>query len=494
MPKEEEAKENIEAEANQIYNKEIKDTNPIFKDREVLRPGYLPDTLPHREKELQFLNDAIKAYHNVFIYGKTGVGKTTTVKFLGEQLLQELREVNKKILLMYINCAVVDTQYRLLQNMTNHLIDEWDERIPFSGWSTDKVFNTLKEKLGQQEENVMVLILDEIDKLKGDEVLYKLTRLNDQLKNLKIIFVSISDDLMYTEFLDPETKNSLAETTLIFPSYNSKELVSILNERVKLAFEENTVDKDTISLIAALAEQDHGDANRAVELLYEAGKIVQHDKGIKDGRITKREVRLAQNRIEYNRLQEIIISLPTQSKLVLKAISDIDKDYPSIFLSNVYEQYTLLCEEYNTDKLTFKRVKEIVSEFDMLGIIRIAQKITIDVPLDTSILTDMLSLDSNSEHDVYNLEKNLKIKVNTDFSNLENYRDYIKHSVAQIINYAEGNTNFSKDENLRAIISHAIELDAFADVINDLTWKPTDSDVEWVQRHPSSIFDKRNNS
>src|SRR6266581_3065465 len=64
-------------------------TRTIFKmDREILRPSYLPDRLPHRESHIgqlaQILVTALKGERpsNVLIFGKTGTGKTAVVKYI----------------------------------------------------------------------------------------------------------------------------------------------------------------------------------------------------------------------------------------------------------------------------------------------------------------------------------------------------------------------------------------------------------------------------
>jgi cell division control protein 6 len=48
-----------------------------------------------------------------------------------------------------------------------------------------------------------------VDKLKGDEALYNLSRVNSDLKNARVSIVGISNDLKFTEFLDPRVKSSL---------------------------------------------------------------------------------------------------------------------------------------------------------------------------------------------------------------------------------------------------------------------------------------------
>ena len=349
----------------------------LFINREVMRHSFMPEILPHREREIgEIASIFVPALRgetpsNIFIYGKTGTGKTAVTKFVGGELVKKGKEVGKHVNFIYINCEVVDTQYRLLQNITNHLIDEWDERIPFTGWPTDEVFSKLIHKIDKIG-GVTVIILDEVDKLKGDEALYNLSRINSQLKNAKVSIVGISNDLKFTEFLDPRVKSSLGEENLIFPPYDAAELQDILRQRVDIALRPDSIDADVIPLCAALAAQEHGDARRALDLLRMSAEIAERQRA---NCVTKSFVRLAQNKIEIDRVIEVIKTLPNHSKLILIAIilrEHYDEKKGSVgFITTgeVYEIYKDLCKKTRSDELTQRRVADLISELDMLGII-----------------------------------------------------------------------------------------------------------------------------
>jgi cell division control protein 6 len=337
----------------------------------------MPEILPHRGKEINDLASVLvpalrgETPSNVFIYGKTGTGKTAVTKFVGKELLKKGEETGKPVNFVYINCEVVDTQYRLLQNITNHFISEWSERIPFTGWPTDEVYTKLRHMIDKNG-GVTVIILDEVDKLKGDEALYNLSRINNNLNNAKVSIVGISNDLKFTEFLDPRVKSSLGEENMIFPPYDAGELQDILKQRVELSLKENTIDEDVIPLCSALAAQEHGDARRALDLLRISAEIAERE-GVQ--RITKKYVKLAQNKIEIDRIMEVARTLPTQSKLILMAIllqqqHNIKTGIAgAITTGEVYEIYKDLCKKTRTDSLTQRRVADLISELDMLGII-----------------------------------------------------------------------------------------------------------------------------
>lgn len=342
-----------------------------------MRPSYIPDLLPHRDKEINHLASILvpalrgETPSNVFIYGKTGTGKTAVTKFVGKELLKKGEETSKKVNFIYINCEVVDTQYRLLQNITNHFVDNWSERIPFTGWPTDEVYAKLKQMV-EKEGGVTVITLDEVDKLKGDEALYNLTRINSDLEKSKVSIVGLSNDLKFTEFLDPRVKSSLGEENLIFSPYNAEELQDILNQRVELALKPNAIDTDVIPLCAALAAQEHGDARRALDLLRISAEIAER---AKSPLVTKKHVQLAKNKIEINRIMEVARTLPTQSKLLLFSIllqeqhNKKTQSTGAITTGDVYDIYKDLCKKTRTDILTQRRVADLISELDMLGII-----------------------------------------------------------------------------------------------------------------------------
>jgi len=342
-----------------------------------MRPSYMPEILPHRENEINTLASILvpalrdETPSNVFIYGKTGTGKTAVTKFIGKELLKKGEETGKKVNFIYINCEVVDTQYRLLQNIANHFIDEWSERIPFTGWPTDEVFSKLK-KMIEKHGGVTVIILDEVDKLKGDEALYNLSRINSDLENAKVSIVGISNDLKFTEFLDPRVKSSLGEENMIFAPYDASELQNILRQRIDIGLKPDVIEDDVVPLCSALAAQEHGDARRALDLLRMSAELAERGKALK---ITKKYVKLAKNKIEIDRIIEVVRTLPTQSKLIILSIFLQDKHNKKtgsagvITTGEVYSIYKELCRKTRTDTLTQRRVADLISELDMLGVI-----------------------------------------------------------------------------------------------------------------------------
>jgi cell division control protein 6 len=367
----------IQNNANADLFGRLLNSEVLFIDREVMRPSYMPDILPHREREINdlaaVLVPALKGEtpSNVFIYGKTGTGKTAVVKFVGKELFKKGKETNKNINFIYINCEVVDTQYRLLQNIANYFINEWNDHIPFTGWPTDEVYSKVKLMMDKKK-GVTVIVMDEIDKLKGDEALYNLSRINSELENAKVSVIGISNDLKYTEFLDPRVKSSLGEENMVFYPYDAEQLQDILHDRVVRALKPDMIDEDVIPLCSALSAQEHGDARRALDLLRVSAELAERSKSSK---VTRHHVKMAQNKIEIDRIIEVVRTLPNQSKLIIYSIILLDKQNKkagtnqSMTTGEVYEIYKELCKKTRYNCLTQRRTADLISELDMLGII-----------------------------------------------------------------------------------------------------------------------------
>ncbi|MCD6204020.1 MAG: ORC1-type DNA replication protein [Methanophagales archaeon] len=343
----------------------------IFANREVLRPAYIPENLPHREEQIKdlagILSPALRGEtpSNILIYGKTGTGKTATVKYVSNELEAMGRKMGSKCSLVYINGEVFDTQYRVFA----YLARIFNKRVPMIGWPTDMVYSEFKEGV-DTEERCVIVILDEVDRLasKGDDALYNLSRINSELSNARVSMIGISNDLTFTDLLDQRVRSSLGQEEIIFPPYNAEQLRDILSERAEMAFNESVLEDSVIPLCAAFAAQEHGDARRALDLLRVSGEIAER---MNSPKVREEHVRQASERIETNRIVEVVKTLPLQSKIVLSSIVLLSKERSKKRFSSgeVYNMYRRSCSFLGMEPLTQRRVTDLVSELDILGLI-----------------------------------------------------------------------------------------------------------------------------
>lgn len=397
-----------------LFQKYLTSRN-IFKNREVLRHSYRPAILPHRQPQINavagILAPSLKneTPSNILIYGKTGTGKTASVIYVGAELEKAGYEMGHFCKVVHLNCQVIDTQYRVLAQIAKSIEDTNEKpsdkariSIPFTGWPTDQVYAELKNQL-EETKGVLIIVLDEIDKLvkkSGDETLYNLTRINSDLNHAKVSIIGISNDLRFTDFLDPRVLSSLSEEEIVFPPYDAPQLCDILKQRADIAFNEGVLGEGVIPLCAALAAQEHGDARRALDLLRVSGELADRENAEK---VTERHVKMAQEKIEADSMVECISTLPTQSKAVLYSMLLLDQIGKKIFTSGeVVQIYKELAQLIDLDILTPRRITDLISELNMLGVIstRVVSRgrygRTKEIAFDTNVkqIADVITRDS----------------------------------------------------------------------------------------------------
>ncbi|MEM2546928.1 MAG: ORC1-type DNA replication protein [Candidatus Bathyarchaeia archaeon] len=343
----------------------------VFKDREVLRHDYLPERLPHREDQIRTIGEVIAPVlkgarcSNIFVYGKTGTGKTAVTKYVLNRLEAKAREVGAPVSFCYVNCRLAGTEYRVLAGLCQSI----NLNVPFTGLSLGEVFDRFKQGLDTAK-RILIIALDEVDaiiKARGDILLYELTRINETLARSKVSIIGISNDLRLKEFLDPRVLSSLSEEEIVFRPYNAAELRNILAERAHMAFRDGALSEGALSLCAALAAAEHGDARRALDLLRVAGEVAER-KGAST--VTEEHVREAERLIEHNRVVDALANLTLHSKLVMLSVYHLVKanGYRTV-TGEIYEVYNELCSELTVTPLTQRRVSTLVNELDALGLL-----------------------------------------------------------------------------------------------------------------------------
>jgi len=342
----------------------------IFANREVLHPDYIPESLPHREREIARLAEILivsakgERPSNVLLYGLTGTGKTAVAKYVVKKLVEKASIYGVNLNYSYVNTRKVDTAYKVLASIASSL----GLRIPHTGLAVSEVYRRYTSALDSWA-GLHIVILDEIDffvKKNGDDLLYKLLRVNEDLVSARVSVIGITNDLNFVENLDPRVKSSLGEEEIVFQPYNADQLFTILKQRAELAFKPGAIDDSVISYCAALAAREHGDARRALDLLRVSGEIAEREGSEK---VTVEHVKKASIELEENRVYQSIVSLPLHQKLVLKSILEETASKGQTSTGEVYAKYVEKTRKYMLEPLTMRRISDIISQLDMMGII-----------------------------------------------------------------------------------------------------------------------------
>ncbi|HLC19316.1 MAG TPA: orc1/cdc6 family replication initiation protein [Candidatus Nanoarchaeia archaeon] len=346
----------------------------IFINKKLLQPNYLPDQVIERDEFIheiaKILAPALKNEKpsNLFIYGKTGTGKTLITRRITADMQKVAEQNNIPLRVIYINCKlrrVADTEYRLMAQLAR----EFGRILPATGLPTDTVYSTFYELIDEKEQ-LILLILDEIDQLAkraGDNILYNLTRINTELKRAQLSLIGISNDLIFADQLDTRVKSSLSEEEVVFPPYNAVQIQGILNERAQKSFKENTLQPGVLEKCAAYAAREHGDARRAIELLRVAGEIAERKNCLY---VEIKHIDEAQEKIDRDKLYDVTLHQPRQHQVLTLALLTLGMKQSTIVSGELYSVYEQNCQKIKLRPLTQRRVSDVMGELEMLGIVQ----------------------------------------------------------------------------------------------------------------------------
>ncbi|MFA6328039.1 MAG: AAA family ATPase [Candidatus Micrarchaeia archaeon] len=350
----------------------------VFSDRNVLSPHYVPGTLPFRDSEIEKIMSSVvpalknERPHNMFVYGKTGTGKTCSVK----HVLIKFSEHKANARHVYMNCRMYNSRYRVIQKIAKELLPQLDSM----GFGLAMLYEKVMEEVAKGTH--LIVVLDEVDMVKDlDDLLYTLTRANDELTSGSISILGITNRVNFKDQLGTRSKSSLCENEMVFAPYTATQLQSIVRQRAKMGFKPGVVDDSAINLSAALTANDSGDARYALKLLLKAGEIAD-DKGIV--KITDKEVEDARRSVDTDIAFEAISTLPDHQQLVLLAIANLalDKgkntrlttgtsDDEDSFLTSgeVYEGYCAAARKHRKPRRSARWYREYLNDLEMLGLI-----------------------------------------------------------------------------------------------------------------------------
>ncbi|SDL08469.1 orc1/cdc6 family replication initiation protein [Natronorubrum texcoconense] len=392
----------------------------IFEDENILHDDYQPQSLEERDSELDrytgYLQPVINGSQprNIFLYGKTGVGKTAATKYLLTHLKTDAEQYDDvDIETVYLNCEDLTSSYRVAVSLVNQLREPSDQ-ISRTGYPLNAVYEMLWDRLDEIGGTILI-VLDEIDYIGDDDsILYQLPRArsNDKIENSRVGIIGISNDFKFREKLDPRVEDTLCERELHFPPYDANDLQNILEKRAGKAFEDGVLSGDVVPLCAAFAAQDKGSARQALDLLLEAGDLARRQS---DPTVTEQHVRDAKQLLEKQRIEESMQDLTSHGHLTLLAVVASTVSSPEdipLQKQSIYEQYQNLAQATSRDPLGGRAFHNHLAELSMLGILDrvkrnegraggIYYEYEVDVPLDAALSTlenlhmsDELDLDS----------------------------------------------------------------------------------------------------
>lgn len=358
------------------YFEELLRKPSIFKDESKLDINFIPKKLPHRVKELSLLSQLFLALitnpnsvsRKILITGKTGIGKTVTVKYFGKILEDISSKRNLNIKFLHVNCRKERTSYKVL----NKIIRLLDNKFPKRGYSSQDLLDFLIDLLNHQNLHILIA-LDELNYLinKDDDLIYSLTRVNEGVVSRKqrISLIGIVRDITCLNSLDNSTMSTLQRNIIKFSTYSKKQIFDILKYRTNISLNENVLSNKLIEMISDITFNS-GDVRYGLNLMWRASKIAD-SKNLKY--VTSDCIRLAnQDLLPFSTSDVLNYMNKQQLTFLLAIVKELSKgDKIEISLSEVLKRYHIICENIKLPPRSHSQLWIYLQEFKKNNIILI---------------------------------------------------------------------------------------------------------------------------
>ena len=316
--------------------------NTLIADENILLEDYVPSEMIHRDGQRQEMANALKPVtvgrqtSNVFLYGDTGVGKTSLTRWMFRELE---KHSSTRIKTVYINCWKRSTSHAILIEILLSLGTYLNHKQP-----TNELI-ALLEKHCEKHSLSLIVALDEVDQLNDDELLYTLSR-------GKFGLVLISNDAYAFIDTDSRIKSSLNLRSIEFPKYKPADIAEIIRLRADTALIPGAIDDELISVMAHKAK---GDARVAIDMLKRAA-LVAEERG--KTRVEIDDVLKSVGEEQFLRRDRILPKLNNDQRILF----DVVESAGDISSSELYDKYCAVATDPIKERTYRKYMESLVKQ------------------------------------------------------------------------------------------------------------------------------------
>ena len=319
----------------------------MIRDARVLRAGFIPQEVEHRESEVNHLSSVLKPITSgepadtAVVTGPSGAGKTCVSRFVTERLREEALDVEAT----YVNCWRNHTRFRTLYQ----ILDDIGRTIDIHRQSTPH--DELIDRLQQYDESRTVVILDEADQLEDPSVIYDL----HSLPQFAVICIANKEEELFSQ-VDGRLVSRLRSSEHVrMDKYRDEQLYDILRARVRWGLELDVITDEQLYCIADAAA---GDARLAIGILRSAAGKADREN---NDQITDELLQEAAEDARAQIRQKSLESLTPHQRTVYEII----REQGSLGPAEIHERYTQKVDEPRT-KRTVRTYLSKMTQYNLL--------------------------------------------------------------------------------------------------------------------------------
>jgi archaeal cell division control protein 6 len=353
---------------------EVEQENLLFANKTFLDNLTLPSQIIGRERKAKELIRFLLGYKQglvvpfVSVYGRSGSGKSTVVKFVCENLDEDISYA-------FVNLRKARTVFGCANLILAELGQPSLKSAQGINIAIEQISNTIEQNLMKKKNNtrLFILVLDEFDVLlydkrgKPSDFIYKLLVMEEKLreKGYLMCTIAISNNVMSDYEIDDRVRSRIGTSEVFFEPYKPQAVLAMLKDRAQNAFSE-PVDSEILQYCADQSSEEHGDARRAIDLLRIAAEIA----GKGREKISKKHVDEAVGQVQRDRISTTLSSASYHLKLAAAALARISYLTQEVWhsTSTLYDQY---CHIISKDgkQLTYRRFSELLTELENMGLV-----------------------------------------------------------------------------------------------------------------------------
>jgi orc1/cdc6 family replication initiation protein len=320
----------------------------MIRDARVLRAGFVPREVEHRDSEVDHLSSVLQPIANgepadtAIVTGPSGAGKTCITQYVTERLREEVLDVQAT----YVNCWRNYTRFRALYQ----ILDDLGKTIDIHRQSTPH--DELVDRLQQYDGPRTVVILDEVDQLDDPGIIYDL----HSLPQLAIICIANREEELFSRLDDRLVSRLRSSEHVRMDKYDNDQLQDILAARVKWGLDPEAITDEQLYRIADAAA---GDARLGIGILRSAASKADRE-GTEN--ITDEMLLDAASDARAQIKQKNIDSLTPHQRTVFEIV----RDHGPIGPSEIHEYYSEEVDDPRT-KRTVRTYLSKMTQYNLLA-------------------------------------------------------------------------------------------------------------------------------